>query len=275
MLDISHNWKLRGCEDACNLLMLKSREEQDAGAPEPCVTSLVPGDPRYRIGMPFSFSCSLTCSRPRARGRWNQRRMPMRSPSQMLATSVNLGIFLVVLALFSSIQFLGPSNSSRANWRISKGPLLGEQSKKQIISEAETLSAVVAHLVWMKEVEMKKPFLYVDNEGTKFSLIRGTTENEVVDHLVQIFAENEVHITSFSWIARVSSHSNIAEAASRGDFSMLLQLGFEDVSLYAMTCLATICATLDTKMGETAGRTACPHRRKTSVASCSERQSNK
>ena len=64
-------------------------------------------------------------------------------------------------------------------------------------------------------------------------MIRGTYENEVVDHLVQIFAENEVRITSFSWIARVSSHSNIADAPSRGDSSMLPQLGFEDASLYA------------------------------------------
>ena len=40
--------------------------------------------------------------------------------------------------------------------------LLDEQSKKQIIFEAETLRPVVGHLVWMKEVEMKKHFSYVD-----------------------------------------------------------------------------------------------------------------
>ena len=136
--------------------------------------------------------------------------------------------------------------------------LLGEDSKKQIIFEAETLCAVVAHLLWIKEIEGKKCFIYVDNEGTKFSLIRGASENTVVDVLAQIFAENEVQVSTLSWIARVSSFSNIADSPSRGDTNSLLKNGFEDASADAMICLAAISATLKVKLGEMAGSTCHP-----------------
>ena len=59
--------------------------------------------------------------------------------------------------------------------------LLGELSKKQIFFEAETLCAVLAHFFSIQCLVDRKAFLYVDNEGTKFSLIRGTSENSTVD----------------------------------------------------------------------------------------------
>ena len=37
--------------------------------------------------------------------------------------------------------------------------------KKQTKFEAKTLCAVVANLPWLKEIEGKKCFIYVDNEG--------------------------------------------------------------------------------------------------------------
>ena len=135
--------------------------------------------------------------------------------------------------------------------------LLGESSKQQIIFEAETLCAVVAHLLWINALQGKKSFLYVDNEGTKFSLIRGSSENAVVDLLAQIFAEQEIQVSTLSWIARVSSYSNIADAPSRGDTSMLVQLGFKDVSEEAMRCLALVCAALKEKMGRRQGAQRC------------------
>eukprot|EP00435_Cladocopium_sp_Y103_P070794 s702_g36.t1 len=80
-----------------------------------------------------------------------------------------------------------------------KHTILGEQSKKQIIFEAETLCAVLAHMLWAPELEDSKSFLYVDNEGTKFCLIRGSSENDFVDMLAQIFAENEISVKTL-WI---------------------------------------------------------------------------
>ena len=49
---------------------------------------------------------------------------------------------------------------------------LGENYKKQVIFEAETLAALVAFMLWAKKFSGKRCHLFVDNEGTKFSLIK-------------------------------------------------------------------------------------------------------
>eukprot|EP00435_Cladocopium_sp_Y103_P065000 s975_g26.t1 len=136
-----------------------------------------------------------------------------------------------------------------------KRSLLGEQSKQQIIFEAESLCAVLAHFLWMPDLEDRKSFLYVDNEGTKFSLIKGVSENEIVDVLAQIFAEREVLVRNVCWISRVSSYSNIADKPSRGDKLELVQQGFEDVSIHAMVLLEQLFAAMVTKLGRKAGCT--------------------
>ena len=99
--------------------------------------------------------------------------------------------------------------------------LLGEQHKKQIIFECETLAAVIAFILWSKVFEAKRSILYVDNEGSKFALIKGFADNEVVDKLAYLFATVETGIHSFLWIARVASYSNIADKPSRGDTTEL------------------------------------------------------
>ena len=86
--------------------------------------------------------------------------------------------------------------------------LLGEPNRKQIIFEAESLCAVPAYSLWAEFIVGKKSFLYVDNEGTKFSLIRGKSDNLVVDAIAHAFAEIESSTNTLCWISRVSSYSN-------------------------------------------------------------------
>lgn len=95
--------------------------------------------------------------------------------------------------------------------------VLGEHSKKQIIFEAETLSAVLACILWGEHIAHRRCFLFVDNEGTKFALLKGFAENAIVDHLAEMFVEWEVKRHSLLWISRVASASNIADAPSRND----------------------------------------------------------
>ena len=97
---------------------------------------------------------------------------------------------------------------------------LGEQSKQQIIFEAETLAAVLAFLLWKDHFKNKRCLIFVDNEGTKFSLLKGSSSNQVVDVLAGYFAEMEAQIHSFTWIARVPSKSNIADPPSRNDIDL-------------------------------------------------------
>lgn len=128
--------------------------------------------------------------------------------------------------------------------------ILGEPSRKQIIFEAESLCAVLAYSLWSDSIAGKKSFLYVDNEGTKFSLIRGKSDNVVVDAIACVFVEIETHTNTLCWISRVSSYSNIADDPSRGDFRLLTKLGFTDVSEKAETCLKALCLSVLKKMGK-------------------------
>lgn len=98
---------------------------------------------------------------------------------------------------------------------------LGELRKKQIIFEAETLSAILAAHFWLDACAECKCVLMVDNEGTKFSLIKGLSENPTVNIMCRQFAQLEVDKQVMMWISRVPSYSNIADAPSRGDRSAL------------------------------------------------------
>ena len=130
--------------------------------------------------------------------------------------------------------------------------LLGEQNKKQIIFEAETLCAILAYALWSECLKDRMGFLYVDNEGTKFSLMKGMSENATVDAMAQVFAEIETHVRTLCWISRVSSFSNIADAPSRGDCEVLRKLAFQDVSEEAQKTLERICISVKIKLGKTA-----------------------
>lgn len=114
---------------------------------------------------------------------------------------------------------------------------LGEQSKQQIIFEAETLAAILAFLLWKDHFKNKRWLIFVDNEGTKFSLLTGSSTNIVVDMLAGYFAEMEAQIHSFTWIARVPSKSNIADPPSRKDISTELFQRAVNMSVDATTFL--------------------------------------
>ena len=128
--------------------------------------------------------------------------------------------------------------------------LLGEQTKKQIIFEAETFAGVLAYLLWNELILRRNCFLFVDNEGTKFSMIKGASENLVVDTLCAIFAELEMHIETTCWLARVPSHSNIADKPSRADVTELLQQGYKDHSEMAASITKDLFASMKRKAGE-------------------------
>eukprot|EP00435_Cladocopium_sp_Y103_P026152 s3258_g6.t1 len=131
---------------------------------------------------------------------------------------------------------------------------LGELYKKQIIFEAKTLSAVVAFVLWKDLFANKRCLLFVDNEGTKFSLLKGMSENGIVDQLAELFAEYEILIHSFVWLARVPSKSNIADPPSRGDVSHSFFVNASNVSHKAKTILDGLISKLN-ENGESCSET--------------------
>ena len=84
--------------------------------------------------------------------------------------------------------------------------------------------------MWRPVVAGKKCVLFVDNEGTKFSLLKGTPDNETVDLLAGFFTEFEAGAHTYSLLARVPSKCNIADPPSRNDLSMPFFDGAEDVT---------------------------------------------
>ena len=94
---------------------------------------------------------------------------------------------------------------------------LGANHKKQVFFEAETLAAVTAFMLWSPRFSGKRCHLFVDNEGSKFSLISGTSENSTVADLVRQFTAFELKQHCFLWVSRVPSYSNIADSPSRNE----------------------------------------------------------
>lgn len=131
--------------------------------------------------------------------------------------------------------------------------LFGEGVKKQIIFEVETLAALLATYVWKSSLCGGRVVLFVGNEGTKFSLLKGLSDNACVDSMAELFAELECseHVTA--WIARVPSKSNVADPPSRGIVNGASLRDAMDVSATARACLKVILSQLFEK-GETAAR---------------------
>lgn len=114
---------------------------------------------------------------------------------------------------------------------------LGSEHKKQLIFEAETLAALIAVKMWSSFMTNQKCLLFVDNEGTKFSLLKGFNDNLVVDKLAELFVCLESELRSYTWLCRVPSLSNVADAPSRGDVTWVTQHGYVDVSSQAACAL--------------------------------------
>ena len=122
--------------------------------------------------------------------------------------------------------------------------LLGELSKKQIIFEVETLAAVLSAFLWQDLFLHKRIILFVDNEGTKFSMLKGMSDNPCVDRVVELFASLESKLHSSAWIARVPSKCNVADMPSRGDRNTPLLVGAVDVSVKAQILLEELATQL-------------------------------
>lgn len=94
---------------------------------------------------------------------------------------------------------------------------LGEDFKKQIMFETETLAAVLAFDLRKEFFANERCLIFVDNEGTKFSLLKGFSDNGTVDTLSGFFAKMKAGVHAFIWLARVLLKSNIADPPSKND----------------------------------------------------------
>ena len=63
------------------------------------------------------------------------------------------------------------------------------------------------------------PYLsFVDNEASKFALLKGYGKDAGMNNLIGTFWLDRAEHSSFPWFERVSSKANISDSVSRGDF---------------------------------------------------------
>ena len=93
---------------------------------------------------------------------------------------------------------------------------LGENHKAQLIFEVETIAAVLGMLLWSHAFKGRLGHLFSDNEGTKFCLLRGVSDNACVNMSTQIFARHGMNSKALTWISRA-----IADGPSRNDCSFV------------------------------------------------------
>lgn len=101
---------------------------------------------------------------------------------------------------------------------------------------------VQCFLRWQHPFENKKCLLFVDNEGTKFSLRKGLSPNTVV-------AEAEATMQCPRWLSRVPSHSNFADLPLRGCVEPLAKLGYVDASDLSSKIFTRLLASISKAVG--------------------------
>lgn len=100
-------------------------------------------------------------------------------------------------------------------------PLLPNKAETGI-GELEAFAVVLALQLWSVHLASCECVLYMDNEGARFSLIKGCSAAWSVTKICHVFAVLCEENTTLPWCARVPSCSNVADHPSRCVGSPLL-----------------------------------------------------
>ena len=89
--------------------------------------------------------------------------------------------------------------------------------RQNIIGELETLTVAMSLLLWGDIVSSSQLmiYIYMDNEGAKFSLIRGYSDSLAITSICALTATALDQFFILPWFSRVPSSSNIADFPSR------------------------------------------------------------
>ena len=87
--------------------------------------------------------------------------------------------------------------------------------RQNIIGELETLTVAMSLLLWGDIVSSSQLMIYIDNEGAKFSLIRGYSDSLAITSICALTATALDKFFILPWFSRVPSSSNLADFPSR------------------------------------------------------------
>jgi len=106
-----------------------------------------------------------------------------------------------------------------------------EGGRGKVIHQAELLPAAVAATLWSERLRSRRWVLFVDNDGARGALIKGSTTSRPSASIVQEFWLEVAAQASFPWVERVPTNSNPADGPSRGDWALLSRLGVRELKL--------------------------------------------
>ena len=96
--------------------------------------------------------------------------------------------------------------------------------KQTVIGELETLSVAVALMLWGRVLSSPKLLIFIDNEGARFSLIKGYSKAATITHMCALASNSLDSYCVMPWYSRVPSLSNLADLPSRDVSHDLLTL---------------------------------------------------
>ena len=100
-----------------------------------------------------------------------------------------------------------------------------ESGKSKVIHQAELWPALLSMATWWTRLRMRRVILFVDNDGARGALIKGTSTSapsaKIVSRFWELVAQAECHV----WVERVPSLSNVADGPSRGDWAEVKRAG--------------------------------------------------
>ena len=103
--------------------------------------------------------------------------------------------------------------------------LLGSRAKRTIIFAAELLALVLAFAIWKKRLMAVPLICFVDNNSATDVAISASGRNTVACILIDLLLKLEMSVCASLWYSRVPTPSNIADEPSRGETSIMVQLG--------------------------------------------------
>ena len=90
-----------------------------------------------------------------------------------------------------------------------------KDGSSQIIAQAEALALLLARRVCKPLLRDRLVTFYIDNESTRFAVIRGSSPCRSLLRIVTKFLECELEDGAIPWVERVPSASNIADLPTR------------------------------------------------------------
>jgi hypothetical protein len=87
--------------------------------------------------------------------------------------------------------------------------------KEQVISEAELFPVLIVRSMLEASAVLSLLVLYIDNDGVGDSLIKGFSNVACLQSMLRTYVDQELALSVVSYVARVPSPSNPADAPSR------------------------------------------------------------